>query len=417
MFDWCVTALFATLAGTAACSLYLAELPDLWCVALPGMALGVYLLGWHGERLAIRLPATAAVAGARTGCSMSNPVNVALGFISAPALQQFVKCAEHSHLARDAVLAATGITAEQLMDNAASFPCATLQRLLDYVLPRCHNPVYGLQTSQFVQPGSYGVVGYITMTSNTLGEALFRISTYEKLVSDMGLTHVDFEPGFIVARWDCHFEDPLVRRHVIEHVLASWVVYARWIMADGDNVSPVAIRLEHAAPEDPEILRHYQHVFRCPVYFSQSMSAVVMSQEQLEKPLRQPDPNLRETLEQYAQSALRGLQERYSTVDQVRALVRTVLRDQPPRKELIAEQMGMHIRNLHRKLAEEGASYQQILDEVRLELATEFLRDLRLSVEEVATRLGYSEGHSFIRAFKRQTGMTPGRFRQQLGVD
>ncbi|HEX4869523.1 MAG TPA: AraC family transcriptional regulator [Moraxellaceae bacterium] len=347
---------------------------------------------------------------------MSKPVNVALGFISAPALQQYVKCAEFCGLSREAVLAATGISAAQLMDNAASFPCDSLLRLLDYVLPRCDNPVYGLQTSQFVQPGSYGVVGYITMTSNTLGEALFRISTYEKLVSDMGVTHVEFEPGVVLARWVCHFQDPLVRRHVIEQVLASWVAYARWIMEDGENLSPVEIRLEHEAPEDRELLQHYQHVFGCPVYFGQSMSAVVMSQEQLERPLRQPDPNLRETLEQHAQAALVRLQRRYSVVDQVRTLVRAVLREQPPRKELIAEQMGMHIRNLHRKLAEEGASYQQILDEVRLEMATALLRDPRLSVEEVAARLGYSEGYSFIRAFKRQAGMTPGRFRQGLGL-
>lgn len=346
---------------------------------------------------------------------MTKPVSVALGFISAPALQQFVKCAEFCGLPRDAVVAAAGIGAAQLADNTARFPCDTLERLLDYVLPRCHNPVYGLQTSQFVQPGSYGVVGYITMTSNTLGEALFRISTYEQLVSDMGVTDVGFEPGVVVARWACHFQDPLVRRQVIEHVLASWVVYARWIMEDGEGVSPVAIRLEHDAPPDREILRHYQHVFGCPVYFNQPMSAVVMSQEQLAKPLRHPDPNLRETLEQHAQVALRQLQERYSTVGQVRTLVRAVLRDQPPRKELIAEQMGMHIRNLHRKLVEEGSSYQQILDEVRRELAIEFLQDASVSVEEVATRLGYSEGQAFIRAFKRQTGMTPGRYRRQLG--
>lgn len=347
---------------------------------------------------------------------MSRPVNVALGFISAPALQQYVKCAEFCGLPREAVLAAAGLDADQLLDNAASFPCDTLLRLLDYVLPRCNNPVFGLQTSQFVQPGSYGVVGYITMTSNTLGEALFRISTYEKLVSDMGVTHVEFEPGVILARWVCHFQEPRVRRHVIEHVLASWVVYARWIMQDGDSMSPVEIRLEHEAPGDRATLQHYQHVFGCPVYFGQPMSAVVMSQDQLERPLRQPDPNLRETLEQHAQAALARLQRRYSVVDQVRALVRALLREQPPRKELVAEQMGMHVRHLHRKLAEEGASYQQILDEVRLEMATGLLRDPRLSVEDVATRLGYSEGQSFVRAFKRQAGMTPGRFRQGLGL-
>lgn len=311
------------------------------------------------------------------------------------------------------MLAATGISAEQLFDNALNFPCDTLLRLLDYVLPRCGNPAYGLQTSQFVQPGSYGVVGYITMTSSNLGEALFRISTYERLVSDMGVTQIEFEPGLILARWQCYFQDPMVRRHVIEGVLASWVAYARWIMEDGENHSPIAIRLEHDAPENRQTLRHYQHVFRCPVYFNQPMSAVVLATEQLEKPLRQPDANLRETLEQHAQIALSGLRERYSTVEQVRALIRAVLRDQQPSKELIAGQMGMHMRSLHRKLAEEGTTYQHVLDRVRLEVASEYLGDTRLSVEDVARRLGFYEGRSFIRYFKRQTGVTPGQFRLQ----
>lgn len=342
---------------------------------------------------------------------MRKPVNVALGFISAPALQQYVKCAEFSGMSREAVLTAAGISACQLSDNAANFPCDTLLRLLDYVLPCCGNQAYGLQTSQFVQPGSYGVLGYITMTSNTLGEALFRISTYERLVGDMGETDVVFEPGLILARWKCHFQDPMVRRHVIECVLASWVVYARWIMEDGERYSPIAIRFEHEAPENRQMLRHYQHVFRCPVYFNQPMSAVVLTPEQLEKPLRQPDVNLRETLEQHAQSALCGLRGRYSTVEQVRALIRAVLRDQQPSKELIADQMGMHMRSLHRKLADEGTTYQHVLDQVRLDVATEYLGDAGLSVEDVARRLGFYEGRSFIRYFRRQTGFTPGQFR------
>ncbi len=346
---------------------------------------------------------------------MQKPVNIALGFISAPALQQYVKCAEFSGLPREAVLAATGISAEQLFDNAASFPCDTLLRLLDYVLPRCKNPTYGLQTSQFVQPGSYGVVGYITMTSNNLGEALFRISTYERLVGDMGVTDIEFEPGLVLARWHCHFQDPAARRHVIEGVLASWVVYARWIMENGDQLAPIAIRLEHDAPENRQMLRHYQHIFRCPVYFNQPISAVVLSAEQLEMRLRQPDANLRDTLEQHAQTTLRKLRERYSTSEQVRALLRAVLREAQPSKEMIAEQLGMHIRSLHRKLAEENTFYQHLLDQVRLEMAEEYLRDPRLSVEDIARRLGFCEGRTFIRYFRRQTGLTPGKFRQQQG--
>lgn len=342
--------------------------------------------------------------------------HVAMGFISAPALQQYVKCAEYFGVPPEAVLAASGITAAQLADNDNRFPCDTLLRLLDYVLPRCGKQAYGLRTSQFVQPGSYGVLGYITMTSNTLGEALFRISTYESLVGDMGVTDVENEPGLVIARWKYHFQDPAVRRHVVECVLASWVNYARWIMEDGDNHSPVAIRFEHDPPENRQMLQHYQHIFRCPVYFNQPMSAVVLTPAQLERRLRQPDTSLRESLEQHAQRAIDGLRDRYSMVEQVRALMRVMLYDRHPSKELIAEQVGLHIRSLHRRLSEEGESYQNLLDKVRVDVAAEYLAADSMSFEKMAHHLGFVDERSFRRFIRRKTGMTLSQFQKVVST-
>lgn len=345
---------------------------------------------------------------------MSKTVIESSGFISAPALQQYVKSAEFSGLAREQLLMVMGIGAEQLLDNNSRFPCSVLLKLLHYVLPKCRNPVYGLQTSQFVQPGTYSVLGYITMTSNNLGEALSRIATYEKLVGDMGTTEVGFEPGVVLARWECRFQDELIRRHVIENVLASWVVYARWIMESGDELSPAAIRFEHAPPADRAMLQHYQSIFRCPVYFNQPMSAVVLPPAVLSHRLRQPDANLRDALEQMAQAALRSLKERYSVADQVRSLLRATLADVSPRKEFVAEQMGMHVRSLHQKLSEEGTTFKQVLDDLRLDLAKRYLKEAGYSVDETSRRLGFTASRSFIRYFKIHMGVTPGEYRYQL---
>jgi AraC-like DNA-binding protein len=341
--------------------------------------------------------------------STSAPEN--LGFISVPALQQYVRSAESCGLVRDTVLAEAGIQPEQLLDNNGRLPGDVLQKLLNYVLPRCGNPLFGLQTSQFIQPGSYSVMGYIAMTSNTLAEAVARMPQYEKLVGDMGTSTVEFEPGVIVVCWHCRFKEALVRRHIIENVLASWTTYSRW-MANAEELSPLAVRFEHDPPSDRSLLKHYQHIFRCPVYFNQPVSGIVISPQLFEHPLRQPDVTLRETLEHHAQTTLAALKEKYSLSDQVRSLLRATLADASPRKEFVAEQMGMNVRTLHRKLTEEGQSYQQILDDLRSELGRKYLLQSDLSVEEIARKLGFTESRSFIRYFKGYAGKTPGEFRQ-----
>lgn len=348
--------------------------------------------------------------------TMSQPVIDSLGSVSVPALLQYIKSAEACGLSRERVLTEAGVLPEQLLDNNGRVPGDALRRLLAYVVPHCGNPLYGLQTSQFVQPGSYSVMGYIAMTSNNIGEAVNRMVLYEKLVGDMGTSHLEFEPGAVVIRWQCRFQDSTARRHIIENVLASWANYTRW-MADAPDLAPLAVRFEHPAPEDRSLLKHYQHIFKCPVYFDQPMSALVASPEVLNHRLRQPDVTLRDTLEQHAQSALRTLKDSYSVADQVRSLLRAMLADASPRKEFVADQMGMNVRTLHRKLADENTSYQQILDDLRYELAEKYLKESAYSVEEIARKLGFTESRSFIRYFKGHIGMTPGEYRQQAGTD
>ncbi len=338
---------------------------------------------------------------------------VGLGFISVPALMQYVRSAEAAGLDRDHVLQAADIRAELLVDNNGRLEGEALERLLNYVLPRCANPLFGLYTSQHIQPGSYSIMGYIAMTSSTLAEVLSRMIMFERLVGDMGTSSIVHEPGAAAIVWSCRFQQPEIRRHIVENVLASWLVYTRWI-ADEQDRSPISVRFEHDPPADRSLLKHYQQVFRCPVYFNQPHSALVISPTMLQLRLRSPDVLLRDTLEMHAQQQLKSLKENYRLSDQVRTLLRSMLADGSPRKEFVAQQMGMNVRTLHRKLAEEQTSYQQILDELRHELALGHLQQDELSIDEIGRRLGFAESRSFIRHFKGIQGVTPGEYRQSL---
>ena len=83
-----------------------------------------------------------------------------------------------------------------------------------------------------------------------------------------------------------------------------------------------------------------------------------------------------------------------------------------PNADEMSERLGLSVRTLHRRLAQEGKHYQDIVDDVRRSLAEEFLRNTSLSIEEVASRIGFSEASNFRKAFRKWTGHAPGSFRE-----
>jgi AraC-like DNA-binding protein len=99
----------------------------------------------------------------------------------------------------------------------------------------------------------------------------------------------------------------------------------------------------------------------------------------------------------------------------VQEAISAELRGGNPSAENVAEKLGVHPRTLSRRLQAEGTSHQQLLDQLRFELAERYLRERGLSIGEVAYLLGYADTSSFNKAFKRWTGSAPKRYRQQVG--
>ena len=77
----------------------------------------------------------------------------------------------------------------------------------------------------------------------------------------------------------------------------------------------------------------------------------------------------------------------------------------------VAEELGLTTRTLQRKLSDSGASFQQVLDQSRFELARNYLRQPGLSLVDIAFLLGYQEQSAFNHAFREWSGMNPGAWR------
>ena len=80
--------------------------------------------------------------------------------------------------------------------------------------------------------------------------------------------------------------------------------------------------------------------------------------------------------------------------------------------EDVARNLGMSVRSLHRRLANDGMTFRTLTEETRQELAEGLLCDERYSIAEVAFLTGFSEQSSFNRAFKRWAGDTPATYRK-----
>ena len=72
---------------------------------------------------------------------------------------------------------------------------------------------------------------------------------------------------------------------------------------------------------------------------------------------------------------------------------------------------------LRRRLDREGTSYQTIKDELRSDVAIDYLCNSSMSVDEIAARIGFRDASAFHRAFKRWTGVQPGEYRRRRSMD
>jgi AraC-like DNA-binding protein len=95
----------------------------------------------------------------------------------------------------------------------------------------------------------------------------------------------------------------------------------------------------------------------------------------------------------------------------VRQLVAKELSTSPPDATAVARKLRMSRRTLQRLLRVEGTTFTELVDALRCDLATRYLREPAVAIAEVAFLLGFSEASAFHRAFRRWQGTTPAAYR------
>ncbi len=271
-------------------------------------------------------------------------------------------------------------------------------------LPDDHGLPY--RYAELLHPDDFSALGIGLKTAPTLRESLHRLVHYILLLSDTLEYSLVDEPGEVTTLL---LVRPAHRRGAQlanECALAAVVTMLR--EAAGRRVVPRSVSFAHPRRES---ITEAHSFFGCPVTFDAGRNALSLDASVLSTRARLADQGLSTFLVAHLEQ-LRSEQAERSLVDSVHATITDLLPDGLPKKAVIARRLGLSERTLHRRLAEEGESFQSLTTRARREAAEVLLADSRHSLAEVAFLTGFADQSSFQRAFKGWTGQTPLAFRE-----
>lgn len=343
--------------------------------------------------------------------SYTRSLDEKLGQASVPAVNQYLQLAVEQGIDTKQICLDIAIDLEILQDNGKHISGAQFQQLIAKLIEQSSDELFGLHTAKFVQPGSYSVLGYISMNCENLGQAITKIQPFEKLVGDMGTTTFEALGEQVKISWHCQFTDKKVKRHMIDNCLASWITFARYLVSQSSKPSEV-----HLTRKQPSLSEQtqYQKVFQCPISYNQNENAIIFDKALLTLPLNKGDQQLLSTLENHAEALISNLEQESSLATQLQIMISQALKDGNFHQQEIAEQLNISAKTLQRRLAVQGLSFKAILDDTRLKLAKQHLTESALNLNQISAELGFTEPRSFYRWFNKLTSKTPGEYRKAV---
>ncbi len=304
-------------------------------------------------------------------------------------------------------LAGTGVTPADIEDSATEVQAGQELAILRNILGRVRDPhEFARDVGLQYNFANTGVLGYALLASPTLGDAVNMACRYATLSSTfLRLTRQDTPDG-AVLEFDDSAVPADVRSFMMERDLFALTSMVPLLIGQLNSDAPIKVELPGI---DFPIERLEFPWVTIEVDASATRSAITIPVELLALPMPAADTAAAETCAKQCEELLQTRRRRRGIAAQVRS---RLVRDPGvlPSMAVIADELCITERTLHRRLVAEHTSYRALVDEVRVTLAAAMLES-GLTVEETARQLGYSETAAFSRAFVRWVGTPPSKHR------
>lgn len=343
------------------------------------------------------------------GAPLMTEQTMAAGFAAS-----FANYACENGAKRDALLAAGGLTENDLFDQDNRIPVAAYQAMIDAGIRQTGDTALLLRHTLETRLETMSVVGQIVHTSASLRHSLEQLNRYLHLMGD-----VELPPGadrFELLRtadglW-------IVDHLVLPPEMSFWseVSFARFISEFRRSFPDATfeVALEVTYPPPPHV-DQYPKLFRVPVAFNAKRNAL-----QIDPVWDSPDTQFEPgnayafgIFTRHADEMLAKLQADTSIRSQIEAQILPKMHEGSISMDKVAHDIAMSRQTLYRRLKDEGITFAEIHDDLRQRMAVEYLEGQKVTVNETAYLLGFSEASSFVRAFKRWTGLSPTAYLNQ----
>lgn len=303
------------------------------------------------------------------------------------------------------VLRSAGISKEALASIDSRLPLASVLRLWESAAEAAHDPSFGVHAAEALPRGTHDVFEQIFSAAETVGAGLSQLTRYIPLIHDHSTLKLDVEPGHArLAR-----RVPTIGPQYDEFSMTLLLVRSR--QASAAEWTPDRVTFQHERTHDDG---EPSRVFGCRVVFGAAETEMLIPRRVLQLPHARADAPLLEVLSRHVDARLDSLPRRGALVARVSSAITRRIATELPTLATTAAAVRVPERTLQRRLADEGVTHSALVDDVRRNLALEYLGDPNVSVTEIAYRLHFADPAAFYRAFKRWTGESPAEYRRRF---
>ncbi|HEX4335387.1 MAG TPA: AraC family transcriptional regulator [Polyangiaceae bacterium] len=304
-------------------------------------------------------------------------------------------------------LNAAGVDTATIADADARISRRLLGELIWNAVQRSGDAALGVHAGERSDSSDFGVMDHAVRACPDIRRAMLCIARYTRLQDDNVETHFVEEGERVV--WQIRNAVPPILR--VTNDFQVTVTVMNLMRRLGRPEAPLEIHLRHTEATDPA---EYARVFRAPVRLGMPHNGIVISRALLDQPVPSANPQVFSVFDLMATRLLRELDRTDTTTERVRRLVANRIGRDGIGIVDIGAQLHMSEATLRRRLDEEDTTYKTIVDELRRELAAQYVSEPRVAIGEIAFLLGFSTQSAFGRAFRRWNGMSPLEHRLRL---
>lgn len=265
-------------------------------------------------------------------------------------------------------------------------------------------PALGLRAACHYDAAQFHEVEYLAASSEDGETAVESVLRYQQVFSDAHNLSVETRPE---GKLLCYHLTPHIPRVVVEFVIGSMTLVVQRSSTWRPGRGGARVWFEYSAPQERDA---YVQFFRGLPRFDAPATGLLFTPHKLKQPMPRANTRVQMVMEQELGQV--GRKAAGMTQGRVRDMLAGELSGPPMGLTEVARRLHMSSSTLKRRLAEEGTTFRDLLEDLRHDTARQMLMDSHASISEVAHRLGYRDLAAFSRAFRRWSGKTPSEFRR-----